>query len=162
MRALSIGTGGDLLQWSLADLEQHFGKAGRRYYNLARAVDERPVVSERIRKSLGSETTFSDDLADRAEIMGWLERLAGEVLEALDARGIRAHTLTVKVKYSDFSLITRSHTRTSPYRELDDARPVLAGLLDRTQAGNRPIRLLGVTVSGLAQAEGVPRQFALF
>lgn len=164
MRRLGIETGRDLLQWPLQDLERHFGKAGRHYYNLARAIDERPVVSDRARKSLGSETTFAEDLTDRGEILRWLERLASEVLETAEARRLLACTLTIKVKYADFHQVTRSYTRPTPYRTLEDAHPVLDALLVRTEAGDRAVRLLGVALSGFiaaGTAKEAPLQFPL-
>lgn len=160
MRALGIETGADLLRWSLEDLKKHFGKAGGHYFNLARGVDERPVMSQRVRKSLGSETTFSEDLGTPGEIEAWLVRLAEQVLAKLFQYGLTATTLTIKVKYTDFRLATRSWTRNTPYMDMDDVRAVLPGLIARTEAGERPVRLLGVTFSGLAEA-GAPQQYTL-
>ncbi len=165
MRRLGIESGGDLLRWSVSELEQHFGKAGRYYYSLARGIDERPVVSHRPRKSLGSETTFPGDLERPEEMLDWLERLGCEVLDTALARGLLAHTLTIKVKYADFRQVTRSHSRPTVYRTPEDIRPVLAALLVRTQAGSCPVRLLGVTLSGFVPAvvagERAPMQLPL-
>ena len=149
MNALAIHTGADLRAWSLERLQQQFGKVGAFYYQIARGVDEREVISQRVRKSLGTETTFEHDLADRAEMLAVLNRLAAEVADDLAAKGLVGMTVTVKVKYADFEQVTRSRTVTRPIREVTAIRALLPELLERTDAGTRRVRLLGVTVSSL-------------
>lgn len=154
MRALGIHTGRDLAQIPLATLRQHFGKAGEHYHRIAHGIDERPVVPDRLRKSWGAETTFPVDLSDKAEMRRHLARLAGAVMEKLARQQLAAGTVTVKVKYADFELVTRARTLERPFRDLADALPHLAELLDRTEAGSRRVRLLGVSFSGLRIARG--------
>lgn len=148
MKAHGIHTGADLLAWSLERLVATFGKAGAFYFELARGIDRRPVESRRERKSLGSETTFADDLTDTADMVAQLNRLAAEVAEDLKQRRLSGRTLTVKVKFADFEQVTRSRTFEHPIRGLADMLPWLGELLARTDAGQRRVRLLGVTVSG--------------
>jgi DNA polymerase-4 len=112
---------------------------------LAQGVDNRPVVPNRPTKSSGSESTYPTDLNDletiRREIMEMAEHAAGW----LDRRQLFARTVTVKVRYSDFSTVTRSHTA-PPTRDTADVVARALQLLTKTGAGDRPIRLLGVSV----------------
>lgn len=162
MRALGIHTGAELRARPLEELLQIFGKAGRYYYDAARGIDRRPVEPRRERKSLGAETTFDRDLDDIAEMLVQLERLAGEVARELAAKGLGAHTLTLKVKYADFRQVTRSLSFGRPLGDLATLRPLLPRLLARTEAGRRPVRLLGVTLSKLAGGVGRGGQLDLF
>ncbi len=162
MQALGIYKGADLRRWSLPALEQKFGKAGQHFYNIARGVDERPVMPRRERKSLGSETTFARDLQGFDDVVEHLRALAREVFEDLVGRGLQACTLTVKVKYSDFTQVTRSLTQPWPLSESVMVGYQVEALAARTEAGRRPVRLLGVTLSGLSPAAaGIPRQLPL-
>ena len=149
MQALGIETGGDLRNWTREELIDHFGKAGERYYWLARGIDERPVSSERVRKSIGQENTFAQDLTSPEQMSGELERLAGRVAERLAAHGCAGRTVTVKVRFADFALVTRSWTAPTGLSTLEDLRPFLRYLLDRALPPNPAVRLLGVTVSSL-------------
>jgi DNA polymerase-4 len=164
MQQLNIHTGADLKTWPLQKLLQTFGKVGSYYYHIARAIDERPVVNDRAYKSLGSETTFVQDLDRIADMLQQLRNLTAEVVETLQSRRLRPHTLTLKVKYADFQQITRSQTVNRPLLSLEDIEPWLPELLDRTEAGLRKVRLLGVSVSNFAPAnhsEGM-QQLELF
>jgi DNA polymerase-4 len=151
MKASGIYSGRDLKSWSEARLRQVFGKLGRHYYLLARGIDERPVISQRGRLSLGAETTFPQDLDDLAVLQSHLLDLAGEVVAALAEHQQVGYTLTVKVKYANFEQVTRCQTMASPLRTVADLQPLLPVLLARTEAGRRPVRLLGVIVSNLEE-----------
>ncbi len=162
MHGLGIHTGADLCAHPLEELLQVFGKMGRYYHEAARGMDRRPVETRRERKSLGAETTFDRDLKDLAEMLVQLERLAVDVAADLAARGLNAHTLTVKVKYADFHQVTRSLSFDRPLGDLATLRPLLPQLLARTEAGRRPVRLLGLTLSNLADSTGKGGQLELF
>ncbi len=162
MQALGIHTGEDLKHWSLSSLQQAFGKAGAYYYHMARGIDERPVVSQRVRKSLGSETTFERDLDDWQSLLAHLKRLAIDVANDLNEKKLAGRTLTIKVKYDNFEQITRSRTRNLPLRGLEDMLPLLAELLAKTDAGKRKVRLLGVTISTLEERSQGERQMQLW
>ena len=110
MKSLGIFTGADLKRWSSEHLQKRFGKTGRYYYDIARGIDNRPVQATRARKSLSTETTFAHDLDDRAEMLAYLERLAGQVVASLESHELDAHTVSVKVRYADFSIVTRAQT----------------------------------------------------
>ena len=152
MKALAIHTGADLKRLSRESLCRHFGKSGLYYYDIARAVDHRPVKPGRVRKSLGSETTLAEDLADAAAMLAILDERAHKVIELLHGKSLEARTLTVKVKYDNFQQVTRSRSLDEPFQRYDEIRSLLPELLARTEAGARRVRLLGVSVSGLQPA----------
>ena len=149
MHALGIETGADLRGWSLAELQEYFGKSAQYYFNIARGIDNRPVEHTRQRQSIGSETTFQVDLTDTLRMIDQLEQLAVEVADTLLEKSLAARTLTIKVRYANFQIVTRSHSLTSHISCADDMFPWLPLLLKRTEAGNRAVRLLGVSASGL-------------
>lgn len=119
---------------------------------LAHGIDDRPVVANRRRKSRSSEHTYATDLVDIATIRNEIERLAGGTAAWLESASVRARTVTIKVRYGDFKTITRSDTGRLPTGEADDITRRARALLDRTDAGRRPVRLLGVGVHGLVPA----------
>lgn len=146
-----IRTGGDLRRLSKLQLASLFGSSGEFYYDIARGVDERPVRSEWIRKSLGTERTFESDLDDVPEMVSIVRELASSVAEDLRRQRLKGRTVTLKVKFFDFRNITRS---LSLPEETDDAGRIgdtAAKLLTATEAGPVKVRLLGVTVSGFPE-----------
>ena len=120
---------------------------------LADGIDERPVVSHREAKSSGSENTYAVDLTDIEDIRREIAEMAIQAVRWLERRGLLAKTVTIKVRYGDFTTITRSHTA-SPTRDQDGLVGRATALLQRTQAGERPVRLLGVSVHNLCTPEG--------
>jgi len=149
LRALGVETGADLERLSLETLSQHFGKAGEYYYRIVRGQDDRPVNPNRERKSYGAETTFESDLADTEAMLEHLLTLTERVLSKMSARKECACTVTLKVKYADFEQVTRSRTLGFPFLQAADVVPHLMELLRRTEAGERKVRLLGVSFSSL-------------
>lgn len=164
MLALGIRIGADLKARSLDELRREFGRLAEWYYGLARGIDDRPVVPNRERKSLGSETTFPRDLTCPAQMQAALESLAAEVVAGLHARRLTGRTLTIRVKYADFTLVSRSMTSRVPLADLETVRPLLGVLLARTEAAHRPVRLLGVSITALQPHLGArpPEQRDLF
>jgi len=151
MRALGIENGTQLKSNSLEFLLQNFGKAGSFYYQIARGIDEREVNSTRIRKSLGSENTFSTDISDINELLEYLSLLAQEVSDDLLRKNLKGRTVTLKVKYDDFQQITRSKTIERKINDYDTIYSLCKMLLLNTQAGERKVRLLGVSLSSFAE-----------
>lgn len=147
MHALGIKTGMDLKQQSLAFLVKQFGKAGRHYHDIARAIDHRPVNNHRESKSIGVETTFQRDITERAEVLAQLQSLLLKALKKLRDKKLTAKTLTIKIKYHDFVQITRSRTLALTLSESIDLEAVIESLLTNTEIGQRKVRLLGVTLS---------------
>ncbi len=155
MHQLGIYSGRDLKRWSRARLQRQFGKSGGFYYDIVRGIDERPVKTSRIRKSMGTETTFASDMIDSEEMWRILEGLSAKVAGLLADKKLCALTLTLKVKYADFQQITRSITLGAerPMRETADILEQLPGLIAKTQIGRRPVRLLGVTLANFRESD---------
>ena len=163
MHALNIRTGSDLRQFSREFLVSRFGKSGDYYYDISRGIDHREVRASRPRKSLSSETTFVHDLVDRDRMLQQLHGLAEEVMQGLQQRELAARTITLKVRYNDFRIVTRSCSRDDGW-ELPSLLEVLPELLAKTEAGQKPVRLLGVGASGLSRHKpgATGQQFELF
>ena len=151
MRALGIHNGGDLRAFDPSELARVFGKAGKFLHDVAHGVDERPVVSHREPKSLGAETTFARDLSRRAELEPVLEELCRELSARIERAHVTARTVTVKVRYADFTLLTRSRTLQSDLCELPELLATARVLAFETARPDGPLRLLGVSVSQLRQ-----------
>lgn len=164
MQALGIYTGNDLLRLSREVLLTEFGSAADYYYDIARAIDHRPVTASRERKSLGSENTFESDLSDPGEMRHYLMELSEQVANSLKQKQLVAYTVTLKVKYADFQQVTRSLTLDSPVQEAVQIATVAVVLLDRTDAKDRAVRLLGVSMSKLEEkgTQVMYRQLKLF
>lgn len=147
MAQLGIHTGADLARWSLEELVDRFGKAGRWYHGIARAEDDRAVTPDRPRKSYSSETTFESDLLTPADIEAGVARMAADVAAWIARTDAAGRTVTVKARFADFQTVTRSRTLAGPV-----AAEGIAGIaidLIRTLYPPRAgIRLLGVTLSG--------------
>ena len=149
MHNLGIKTGADLKKQSLALLVQVFGKAGQYYYNIARAIDHRPVNNHRESKSVGVETTFQQDIKDRQQILQHLQQLLNKALQKLQAKELTAQALTIKIKYADFVQITRGRTLSQSITLATDTTLIFDDLLKNTEIGQRKVRLLGITLSSL-------------
>ncbi len=149
MQGLGIRTGGDLLRFSQQELVALFGKSGLFFYDIARGVDLRPVEPTRIRKSIGTETTFVEDVLEFDQVLALVSALVQELALLLERRKIGGRTLSLKVRYSDFTTITRSCTTPRGFFAAADLFAQLPRLLAATEAGRRKIRLLGMTVSNL-------------
>jgi DNA polymerase-4 len=139
-------------------------RLGRRWAEgllaFAEGRDDRPVESRGERKSLGSENTFARDLTSGDAIEAEVERMARGVAEGMAEEGIAARTVTLKVRYADFATVTRSTTLASPTAEPRRLVACAVGLVEKTEAGRRPVRLLGVSVSNLIRADA--KQLLLF
>jgi DNA polymerase IV len=118
--------------------------------DLSYGVDDRPVEPSRPRKSVGTENTFAEDLRDRARIEAEIAGMAEENAGWLSRKGLFARTVTIKVRYDDFTTITRSDTQLPATRDAASLARRAVALLERTEAGGRPLRLLGVSLHGLA------------
>ena len=155
MKKIGIHTGADLKQLSQAELTNRFGKVGRYYYDIARAIDNREVNPDRIRKSLGAENTFEKDLADRNQVETELEKILETVTKRMRGSSTMGKTLTLKIKYADFSQITRSKTIIQWIDSKDKIRQLYKEILDQEDLLHKPIRLLGLTLSNLNHEEKI-------
>ena len=149
MKKYGIETGLDLKSKSLAFLQEHFGKSGPYFYGIARGIDERQVRPDRIRKSVGAEDTFADDINDLELAKAELRPLAEKVWRYCEVNQISGKTVTIKVKYSDFRQATRSRTVSRPFSAMPDVLDAARDLLAGVYPFRRSVRLLGVTVSSL-------------
>jgi DNA polymerase-4 len=124
--------------------------------DLAHGIDNRPVEPFRPRKSVGTENTFTEDLSDRDRIGREIANMAREDADWLERKNLYARTVTIKVRYGDFTTITRSDTRVPATRDDSAIAERAVAMLDRTEAGTRPVRLLGVSLHGLVDDPGEP------
>jgi DNA polymerase IV len=153
MREVGIHTGADLKARTQAELLQRFGKVGAFYYRIVRGEDDREVRPNRDRKSVGAEQTFSDDLANLEVMQMALEGIVTRVAERLERAGRRGRTITLKIKYHDFVQTTRSRSHSRPLEKAEELMEVASDLLCTPMIPDRPVRLLGLTVSALESAE---------
>ncbi len=149
LRELGIQTGVDLKHMGEERLRDLFGKHGGQLYRYACGVDDRPIEPVRERKSVGKEVTLERDIRDRSEMERILETLALQVEHRLAELDIAGRTLTLKVRWSTFELVTRAASRSQGFQLAQEMLPVLRTLLSGLVDGKRAVRLLGVIVSGL-------------
>ncbi len=155
LHTLGAHTVAELRSLSLESLERRFGRHGRGLYNYARGIDERPVRTHRERKSLGHERTYARDLQDLADMEAQIDDLSERVASGLVQREIAARTVTVKVRYPDFTTLTRSRTLPDAVDSPRWIATIAKQLLHQTDAAKRNVRLLGVTASGLVRGASV-------
>lgn len=144
-----IRTINDLLRWDRPDLIARFGSMGDRLWHLARGQDTRRVNRDEKLKSISKETTFFEDTSDPDLLDGHLWRLAEQVADRAKAKALSGKTVTLKLKRSDFQLISRRHTLTDPTQLSDRIYRAARALFDQTDRKG-PYRLIGVGISDLA------------
>ncbi|SFB30214.1 DNA polymerase-4 [Rhizobium sp. NFR07] len=154
MQRLGIETGADLKEQSLQFLTRHFGKSGPYFHGIARGIDNRQVRPDRVRKSVGAEDTFALDIDDLDLATRELKPLVEKVWSHCEAKGLSAKTVTVKIKYSDFTQATRSKTTSLPFADCSHVLEAASELLATVHPFRRPVRLLGVTLSSLTNDTG--------
>ena len=158
MKQLGIVTGADLQGWSETDLVANFGKVGHHYFRVANAQDSRPVNPNRIRKSVGAERSFAEDLQTLDAMATALVAIVDEVEARLLKAKKMGHTLTLKIKYADYRQITRSRTLDVPLQRAADMAPLAQALLEHHLEPRPRVRLLGVAMANLVPAETVGYQ----
>lgn len=152
MHFMGIFTGRDLLRCSLRHLTEVFGKMGRTYYDFARGIDLRPVETEYVRKSVGCEHTFAEDISALSAVIIELYHTVLELVDRIDKDRFEGRTLTLKVKFGDFTQITRSLTQQRILTSKDDILPLAKRLLKEVDySTDRSIRLIGLAVSNPSQ-----------
>ena len=161
LHAMGVTNGADLRRMSAEVLIDEFGKRGQFYHDIAHGRDERAVKSERLHKSVGSETTFRENLNDDTALRVQIYEQNADAFAQLHKKNLVAHTITLKVKYADFTQITRTHTLTTAFSSAESAHYWLDKLfLDIPR--QLPIRLVGVTFSSLTPAAQLLPQLNLF
>lgn len=152
MKRMELHTGADLKKLSEAELIRHFGKTGKFYYKIVRGIDDRPVEPHREIKSLSAEDTFPHDLTELQEMNDALDKIAVIVHDRLSKRNLKGRTITLKIKYSDFSLITRSQSFAYIIGDLATIQSAAKQLLAAAGWQEQSIRLLGIGVSNFGEA----------
>jgi len=151
MANLGILTGKDLKQWTEKALIQHFGKVGGHFYRVARAIDNRPVEPNRVRKSVSAEDTFSEDVREEEIMLEQLRKITEIVAKRMKNTQSFGKTVTLKIKYHDFQIQTRSKTAYYSLQSFDQIFPIVAFLLQHPELPTKAVRLLGVGISNLQQ-----------
>src|SRR5438445_12340530 len=143
MEQLGIHTGADLREWTIPALQAQFGSSGAWYWRICRGIDEREVKPDRPYKSVSAERTFDEDLSDPERLAAELERIAGYAWDRVERAEVAGRTVTLKVKFGDFTLITRSKSFTAPVANLNAFIAAGQGLLSALHPLPKGIRLLG-------------------
>lgn len=153
MVGIGIKTGADLKKFEPEKLIQIFGKSGRYFFDIAHGRDNRPVEPNRVRKSFGKETTLLEDIDDREQMLEILENIAVKLENGLIRREANGRTITLKIKFFDFQSVTRSITLAQPVVAALDIMRHVKQLLMKTEAGEKKVRLLGISISNFQPPE---------
>lgn len=162
MRQMGIFTGRDLMKLDKITMVKRFGKVGLHYYAIVRAEDDRPVNPNRIRKSIGAERTFSNDLTNLAEMKEKLRYISRVVFDYMEKADNYGRSVTLKIKSDDFKINTRSRTYTGEIRSFEVLLDTVFQLLEENKEEIQAVRLLGVSVSNLSKehaGEGIQLEF---
>jgi DNA polymerase-4 len=162
MHRLGIHYGSDLKRWDRTSLVRNFGKVGKFYYDIVRGIDERPVVTDSERKSVGTELTYEKDLTTRFELIAELYKVEIELMERLEHAGVTGRTITLKIKFSDFRQITRSKTLMNYIRDFETLHHEVSEIRKSLKLESFRIRLLGVSISNLETDDSEDKQLFLF
>jgi len=144
---MNIFKGRDLKKLSQEQLIRLFGKIGNYYYNVVRGIDDRPVTPSRERKSVGTERTFETDVYDINIIQDKLSEIIDKTWERLSSNNKKGKTVTMKMRFADFSTITRNYTKKGSDLTKEDLITIVPSLLPLDDIPKKRVRLLGVTVS---------------
>jgi DNA polymerase IV len=147
LKSMGVHTGAQLKELSLAELIRLFGKSGKHFYEIVRLEDYREVQPNRETKSVGAENTFEKDLTDFEEMWEELKIIADSVQKRLQRKGLSGRTITVKIKHFDFTQKTRSQTLNSFVGSAEEILPVVAQLMEAGNYLEKPVRLLGISIS---------------
>ena len=153
MERLGIVTGADLRAWSLPQLQAHFGSSAEWYWRICRGIDEREVRPDRPYKSVSAERTFDEDLRDADRLAEELERIAGYAWARVERAEVTGRTVTLKVKFGDFTIITRSRSFPSAVPDLPAFTAAGQALLATLHPLPKGIRLLGLGLHNLTEAD---------
>lgn len=153
MKGMGIHTGYDLKQFSEFDLIRKFGKSGKFFYHMVRGEDNRPVKPNRISKSIGIEDTFETDIREVREMAEELKSLCERLEKRLDTKKKQGRTVTIKVKFADFTQITRSRTLNYYINNLEDLTATVLEVFDKIGLEGKRVRLLGVTLSNFYESD---------
>jgi DNA polymerase-4 len=149
MHKLGIGNGRDLKMIPREELVRRFGKAGRYYFDIARAIDHREVNPNRIRKSLGAERTFEEDVTEDTDIITQTKRIYDILIDRVEKADVKGKTLTLKIKYNDFEVFSKSQSLQHYTSDGDEIKLISMELIKKILPAKKGIRLIGLTLSNL-------------
>ena len=149
MNELGVFTALDLRVKDEVFLLRHFGKIGPHFYCICRGIDHRPVIANRIRKSVGAENTFSRDLSSLDDMRAELDPLVDKVWHYCESTGVRGRMVTLKIKFADFQIITRSRSLPAPIPDRSTLATISAEILAVQFPMRKGVRLIGVSLSSL-------------
>lgn len=152
MQAMGLHTGGDLKKMSQEAMVQYFGKPGRFYYQIVRGIDNRPVQAHRETKSVSVEDTYQEDLMTRDAMWPELEILSERLVSRLKRSGLKGRTITVKFKFHDFTIMTRSHSLLVLVDDIQTITQTVKAILENASVEGKRVRLLGVGISNFELA----------
>jgi DNA polymerase-4 len=159
LACLGLHTIGDIAAWPTSDLAQRFGQHGQDLARRARGLDDRPVVTARVTKSISQETTFAQDVTDRAMLERTLRAQAAEIASKLQQQGLVATTVKLKLRWADFATPTRQLRMRQPTDAPDEIAVAALRLFHQLWQRHQAVRLIGVGVSGLGSP---PQQLSLW
>ena len=160
LHAIGLRTIAEVAARDKDELRARLGRTGAHLWELANGRDDRPIVTSRKRKSRGAERTFAEDVTDMDKLRAVLADITTKVCEGLEAAGVPGRTVVLKLRYDDFTTLTRSRTLARDTADAALVTDVLTALMADTEAGRRPVRLIGMSVSNLRDAGG-PHQLDL-
>lgn len=158
LKSMDIQSGADLKRLGERNLRELLGKHGAQLYHYACGVDNRAVEPVRVRKSVGKEVTLEHDIRDRSEMEHILAKLATQVEHRLVELGLAGKTLTLKVRWSNFELVTRAVSKAQGFQQAEEMLPILYAQLSRLVNSKQAVRLLGVIVSNLFSQDALVRE----
>lgn len=153
MKSMGLHTGADLKRLTEDELIQHFGKTGRFFYKIVRGIDNRPVEPDRETKSVGAEDTFAYDLTTAEEMHAEIDKISAIVGERLQRHALLGRTITLKIKYHDFKIITRSLSLPHLLNDTATIAETAKQLLTLADMEGKKVRLLGVSVANFREHE---------
>ena len=157
MNELGIFNGADLKKFDVDNLKNHFGKSGEHFYKIVRSIQDNPVNPNRIRKSVGAERTFSQDIDSEGFMLDKLDGIADELENRMIQSDNKGKTVTIKLKYSDFTQQTRSKTINDYLQTKEDIFPIIEELLYQKEI-EKSVRLLGISITNLYRDNLLPKE----
>ena len=157
MNELGIFNGADLKKFDVDNLKNHFGKSGEHFYKIVRSIQDNPVNPNRIRKSVGAERTFSQDIDSEGFMLDKLDGIADELENRMIQSDNKGKTVTIKLKYSDFTQQTRSKTIDDYLQTKEEIFPIIEELLYQKEI-EKSVRLLGISITNLYRDNLLPKE----
>ena len=157
MNELGIFNGADLKKFDVDNLKNHFGKSGEHFYKIVRSIQDNPVNPNRIRKSVGAERTFSQDIDSEGFMLDKLDGIADELENRMIQSDNKGKTVTIKLKYSDFTQQTRSKTINDYLQTKEEIFPIIEELLYQKEI-EKSVRLLGISITNLYRDNLLPKE----